>query len=136
MRAILLCCSLSGERPGGGRVGGGAYPRRMSRPLHPDVALGVHLSAICSRNRYTKDPGPVIAELLEVAGDRGHVLAFEVGRWAGYYDDENTAVLVAAIMRDVTGAAEWAPAGRAKRSAPAHGTTGFGPAYVPPRAAG
>lgn len=104
----------------------------MSRPLHPDVALGIHLSTICSRNRYTRDPGPVIAELLDVAGDRGDVLAYEVGRWAGYYDDEHTAVLVAAIVESIPGAAEWAPVGRAKRSAPAHGTTGFGPAYVPP----
>lgn len=104
----------------------------MSRPLHPDVALGIRLSAICSRNRYTSDPGPVIAELLEAAGDRTDVLAYEVGRWAGYYDDEHTAVLVAAIVRDIPGAAAWTHEGRAKRSAPAHGTTGFGPAYVPP----
>ncbi|WP_139168120.1 hypothetical protein [Microbacterium enclense] len=104
----------------------------MSRPLHPDVALGIQLSAICSRNRYTQDPGPVIAELLEAAGDRGDVLAYEAGRWAGYYDDEHTAVLVAAIMEGIPGAAEWAPVGRARRSAPPHGTTGFGPAYLPP----
>ncbi|MGN7969037.1 hypothetical protein [Microbacterium sp. 22296] len=108
----------------------------MSRPLHPDVALGIHLSTICSRNRYTTDPAPVIAELFDVAGDRGDVLAFEVGRWAGYYDDEHTAVLVAAIIESVPGAEEWAPTGREKRSAPAHGTTGFGPAYVPPTPAG
>jgi hypothetical protein len=103
----------------------------VSRPLHPDVALGVHLSAICSRNRYTHDPGPVVAELMEVAGERGDVLAFEVGRWAGYYDDEHTATLVAAILRNIPHAAEWAPVGRSKRAAPAHGTAGFGLAYVP-----
>jgi hypothetical protein len=105
----------------------------MSRPLHPDVALGIHLSTICSRSRYTTDPAPVIAELLDVAGDRGDVLAYEAGRWAGYYDDEHTAVLVAAIVESIPGAGRWAPEGRAKRSAPAHGTTGFGPAYVPRR---
>lgn len=104
----------------------------MSRPLHPDVALGIHLSAICSRNRYTNDPAPVIAELLEVAGARGDILAMEVGKWAGYYDDEHTAVLVAAIMAEIPGAAVWAAAGRARRDAPAHGTTGFGLPWTPP----
>ncbi|MEV7827340.1 hypothetical protein [Microbacterium enclense] len=104
----------------------------MSHPLHPAVALGIHLSTICSRNRYTTDPAPVIAELLEVAGDRGDVLAFAVGRWAGYYDDEHTAVLVAAIVALIPGAAGWTHEGRARRDAPPHGTTGFGPAYVPP----
>lgn len=102
---------------------------RVSRPLHPDVALGIHLSAICSRNRYTRDPGPVIAELLEVAGQRGDILAMEVGKWAGYYDDEHTAVLVTAIIADVPGASEWAEVGRECRSAPAHGTTGFGATF-------
>lgn len=113
-------------------VGGPAYGDRMSRPLNPDVLLGVHLSAICSRNRYTQDPAPVIAELLRVAGNHSGVLAFEAGRWAGYYDDEHTAVLVAAIVEGIPGAAEWTHEGRARRSAPPHGTGGFGPAYVPP----
>ena len=94
----------------------------MSRPLHPDVMLGIRLSTICSRNRYETDTAPVIAELLEVAGDRGDVLAFEVGRWAGYYDDEHSAALVAAIP----GAAMWTADGARRRAAPAHGTTGCG----------
>lgn len=104
----------------------------MSRPQHPDVLLGIQLSAICSRNRYTRDPGPVIAELVLIAGERGDVLAFEVGRSAGYYDDEHTAALVTEILRDIPRAAEWAPLGRSKRAPPAHGTSGFGRAYVPP----
>lgn len=99
----------------------------MSRPLHPDTLLGIRLSTICSRNRYEIDTAPVIAELLEAAGDRGDVLAMEAGKWAGYYDDEHTAALVAAIVAEIPGAAEWAPVGRERRSAPAHGTTGFGP---------
>ncbi len=70
----------------------------MSRPLHPDVMLGIRLSTICSRNRYETDTAPVIAELLEVAGDRGDVLGMEAGKWAGYYDDEHTAALGAAII--------------------------------------
>jgi hypothetical protein len=103
----------------------------MSRPLHPDTLLGIRLAAICSRNQYTHDPGPVIAELLEVAGARGDILGMEVGKWAGYYDDEHTAVLVAAIMADIPGAAVWAAEGRARRDAPPHGTTGFGQPWTP-----
>lgn len=105
----------------------------MSRPLHPDVMLGIRLSTICSRHRYETDTAPVIAELLEVAGDRGDVLAYDVGRWAGYYDEEHTAALVAAIIAEIPGAAEWAEVGRQRRAAPIHGSTGFGPAYVPPK---
>lgn len=93
--------------------------------------LGIRLSTICSRNRYERDTAPVIAELLEVAGDRGDVLAYEAGRWAGYYDEGHTAALVAAIIAEVPGAADWTHVGRARRAAPAHGTTGFGPACVP-----
>lgn len=105
---------------------------RMSRPLHPDVMLGIRLSTICSRNQYETDTAPVIGELLEVAGDRGDVLAMEAGKWAGYYDTEHTAALVAAIIAEIPGAAAWVEAGRERRAAPIHGSTGFGPAYVPP----
>lgn len=104
--------------------------------LHPDVQLGVALGAICGRNRYTADPGPVIAELRERAGVRTDVLAMEAGKWAGYYDDEHTAVLVAAILADIPGTAPWAEVGRAQRARPRHGTTGFGPAYAPPASRG
>jgi|GEM_PF-1007780 hypothetical protein len=107
----------------------------MGRPLHPDTMLGIHLAAICSRNRYTTDPGPVIAELLETAGGRGDILAMEAGRWAGYYDDEHTKTLVAAIVASIPGAVAWTADGVHKRDAPPHGTTGFGPAEIPrPRA--
>lgn len=87
----------------------------MSRPLHPDVMLGIRLSTICSRHRYETDTAPVIAELLEVAGDRGDVLAMEAGKWAGYYDDEHSASLVAAIVSNIAGAAEWSREVRARR---------------------
>lgn len=106
--------------------------RGVSRPLHPDVLLGIHLSAVCSRHRYDRDTAPVIAELLETAGDRADILAMETGRWAGYYDDEHSAALVAAIVAEIPGAAEWTADGARRRAAPSHGTTGFGAAYVPP----
>lgn len=104
----------------------------MSRPLHPDVLLGVQLSAICSRHRYDRDPAPAIAELLAAAGDRTDILVMEAGRWAGYYDDEHTAALAAAIVAEIPGAAAWMGKGVRRRAAPAHGTTGFGPACRPP----
>ena len=50
-----------------------------SQPLHPDTMLGIGLSTICSRNRYETATAPVTAELLEVAGDRGELLAMEAG---------------------------------------------------------
>ncbi|MCD2170343.1 hypothetical protein LPW41_11610 [Microbacterium sp. JC 701] len=109
----------------------------MSRPLHPDVLLGIHLSAICSRHRYDRNTVPVIAELLEMAGDRVDILAMEAGRWAGYYDDEHSAALVAAIVTEIPGAAAWTADGARRRAAPAHGTTGFGSlggAFTPQRA--
>lgn len=105
--------------------------RDVSRPLHPDVLLGIHLSAICSRHRYDRDTAPVTAELLETAGDRTDILAMESGRWAGYYDDEHSAALVAAIVAEIPGAAAWTADGARRRATPAHGTTGFRPAHVP-----
>lgn len=48
------------------------------------MQLGIALGAICSRNRYTTDPAPMIAELLKTAGPRTDILAMEAGRWAGY----------------------------------------------------
>ena len=39
------------------------------RGLNPDVLLAIHLSAIMSRNRYTRDPATVIAELHDIAGE-------------------------------------------------------------------
>lgn len=82
--------------------------RDMSRPLDPETHLSIRLSAICGRNRYTRDPAPVIAELRATAGARADLLAREVGRWAGHYADEHTATLVAAIVDGLPGAREWA----------------------------
>lgn len=104
----------------------------VARPLHPGTLLGIALAAICSRNRYTTDPAPVIAEMLDTVGGRGDILAMEAGRWAGYYDDEHTKTLVAAIVAGIPGAAAWTADGVRRRDAPPHGTTGFGPTQVPP----
>ncbi|WP_449408808.1 hypothetical protein [Microbacterium maritypicum] len=65
----------------------------MPRGLAPDVILTVTLDAICSRNRYTRDPGPVIAELIATAGDRTDLLAEAVGTWVGFFEDDYTLTL-------------------------------------------
>ncbi|WP_404474876.1 hypothetical protein [Microbacterium aerolatum] len=94
-----------------------------SHSLDPDTALGVRLSAICSRNRYTHDPGPVLAELLEAAGDKTEILAREVGTWAGFHDSEYTHALVAALL-EIPGAAAWESSGRERRTMGWHSTPG------------
>ena len=80
----------------------------MSRSLDPDTHMSIRLSAICGRNRYTRDPAPVIAELIAAAGARTDLLAREAGRWAGHYEDQHTATLVAAILDGIPGALEQA----------------------------
>ncbi len=95
-----------------------------SRPLDPDTLLGIELATICSRNRYTDDPAPVIAELIATAGDRQDILAQEVGRWSGFYDDEYTHALAQAVL-EIPGASEWVQLGRERRAAGTHGTEGY-----------
>lgn len=58
----------------------------MSR-LSPDTMLSIEVGSICSRNRYTSDPAPVIAELLATAGERVEILQQSAGSWVGYYED-------------------------------------------------
>ena len=83
--------------------------------------LDVKLSAICSRNQYTRDPGPVIDELHRMAGDRLDILAKSAGTWAGYYRGEYTSVLADALL-EIPGAAAWASVGRARRAKQPHST--------------
>ena len=72
--------------------------------LHPDVALSVHLDAICCRNQYTSAPGPVVDEITRVAGARTAVRDETVGVWAGFYRDEHTATLCDALRTAFPGA--------------------------------
>ena len=62
----------------------------MPRRLSPDVLLSIELDAICSRNRYTSDPGPVIAELHATAGDRLDTLTESVGIWVGFFEERTS----------------------------------------------
>lgn len=91
------------------------------RGLSPDVALSVTLDAICSRNRYTTDPAPVIAELLATAGDREDILAESVGTWVGYFEDGDIITLTTAL-RALPGLDRWIALGQHRRSMPDHST--------------
>ena len=94
----------------------------MTGPLHPDVRLGVHLSAIMCRNQYTHDPAPVIAELCETAGDRDDILTTEVGRWIGFYEDDYTRDLATALRALPLDLDDAIALGRHRRSLPDHRT--------------
>lgn len=88
-----------------------------SNGLSPAVKLSVTLDAICSRNRYTTDPGPVLDELRATAGDRVDVLAEAVGTWLGYFEDEYTQTLCTAL-RTLPGLEKWIALGQHRRSLP------------------
>ncbi len=86
--------------------------------LHPDTADDIRLSAILSRNQYTRDPAPVIAELRTAAADRADLLPAVVGGWIGYYDSADTRPLVDALRAEVDPAElqPWEDVARGRRS--------------------
>lgn len=86
-----------------------------SRRLHPDTLLSIQISCVMSRNQYTSDPGPVIEELYAVAGGRLDVLAPEVGRWIGFYEDDYTRTLTTALRALPLDMGEWITLGQAQR---------------------
>lgn len=92
----------------------------MSR-LTPDTLLSIHLGAIMSRNRYTKNPAPVIAELFQVAGSNTRILAESVGSWVGFYEDGYTRVLCVAL-RELPDLEPWIAQGVHRRSMRGHST--------------
>ncbi|WDH80218.1 hypothetical protein PTQ19_07240 [Microbacterium esteraromaticum] len=92
-----------------------------SRPLDPLTTLSVELSAAMSRNRYTTDPGPVIAELQRIAGEHPELLAEEAGLWAGFNEaDPDSAALVDALKAIST--LEAVALGRERSTAGSHFT--------------
>ncbi len=92
----------------------------MRSPLEAEAQLDVRLSAICGRNQYTRDPAPVIDELLAAAQGRTEVLARTAGIWVGYFESRETAALSEALRR-LPGAEAWVSEGRRRRSIPRHG---------------
>jgi hypothetical protein len=89
--------------------------------LSKATLLDIELSAICTRNQYTHDPGPVIDELRRVAGKRTDLLAMVAGMWAGYYRNPYTTELADALLQ-IPGATEWVPLGVKRRGAEPHRT--------------
>lgn len=96
-----------------------------SHPLSLDVLLGIELSAIMSRNRYTHDPAPVIAELQRVAGGRDDILADEAGRWIGFYEDDYTRDLATALRALPLDMEDVIALGVQRRNSGTHSTVGF-----------
>lgn len=108
-----------------------------SRGLSAGVKLSVALDAICSRNRYTTDPAPVLDELRATAGECTDVLAEAVGTWVGYFEDDHTATLCTAL-RTLPDLDPWIALGKHRRSLPdpstperlGHGQAAALPLYV------
>lgn len=92
----------------------------MSR-LSPDTLLSIHLGAIMSRNRYAKNPAPVIAELVQVAGSNARILAESVGSWVGFYEDDYTRTLCVAL-RELPDLEPWIAQGAHRRGLKDHST--------------
>ncbi|MFD4957159.1 hypothetical protein [Microbacterium sp. NPDC058389] len=82
--------------------------------------LSIELDSICSRNRYTADPEPVIAELRAAAGRRTDVLAEAAGLFAGYHGGEHTHTLCAALRSEVDGIGPWVQVGQERRHRGVH----------------
>lgn len=97
----------------------------MPRRLSPDVMLSITLDAICSRNRYTTDPAPVIAELYATAGTRLDILTESVGTWVGFFEDAQIVTLCTAL-RELPGLEPWIAEGVRRRSLPHHSTPPLG----------
>lgn len=89
--------------------------------LSPDVMMSITLDAICSRNRYTRDPAAVIAELYATAGDRLDILTESVGTWVGYFNDEPIRILCTAL-RELPDLEPWIAVGAARRAQADHRT--------------
>ena len=93
----------------------------MHRRLSPDTMLSITLDAICSRNRYTTDPAPVIAELYATAGERLDILTESVGIWVGFFEEPHIVTLCAAL-RELLGLESWIAVGASRRAQPDHRT--------------
>ncbi|UUE19312.1 hypothetical protein [Microbacterium sp. J1-1] len=96
-----------------------------SRGLHPDVTLGIAISCVMSRNRYTRDPAPVIDELYATAGGRLDLLTREVGRWIGFYEDDYVRALATALRALPLDMADEIEIGRKRRFSGTRGTHGY-----------
>ncbi|KAA0960876.1 hypothetical protein FQ142_08320 [Microbacterium sp. ANT_H45B] len=87
--------------------------------ISPDTMLSIELGSICSRNRYTSDPRPVVEQLLATAGDRVKVLREAVGSWIGFYEDRYTIALTTALQK-LPDVEPWIAVGAARRAQADH----------------
>lgn len=83
--------------------------------MHPDTLLSIQIGAIVGRDKYTRDPAPVIDELRRIAGVRQDILDRETGTWIGYYDQPETQPLVVALLEAFPGAVKSIRAGQERR---------------------
>lgn len=99
---------------------------RMARStLHPLVQLGVELSAMCGRDKYSTDPAvhaAAVDELRQHAGVHVDVLHEEVGRWVGFYSDDYTKMRAAALLDAFPGCVPHIKVGVERRGAGGHKT--------------
>lgn len=93
-----------------------------SRSLDPDVALGIKIGAVMTRNRYEQDDVQrVVDELYATAGDRLDLLAEEVGLFIGFYEDQDTITLTTALRKLPLDMADAIALGEYRRDLPMHG---------------
>ncbi|MCM3614522.1 hypothetical protein M3672_08725 [Microbacterium enclense] len=92
-----------------------------SRRLSPRTSLDVALSAAVTRNLLTNDPGSVLDELRQIAGDDHELLAQVAGLCAGWYESPETITLCAALAAEIDGTGPWVQVGRERRSRGTHG---------------
>lgn len=96
-----------------------------SHGLSRDAILRIDIGCVMSRNRYARDPAPVIEELHATAGDRVDLLAQEVGLWIGFYEDDYTRTLTSALREMPLALDAWIAAGERRRLLGTHSTRGF-----------
>jgi len=86
------------------------------------VLLDIELSAIMHREKFTRDPGPVIAALRERAGAATEQLNRSVGAWVGFYDTDDTRALCVGLLEAFPGARRYVSVGAEARFRRVHGT--------------
>lgn len=89
--------------------------------MHPDTKLSIAIDATSSRNEFVSDAAPVVAELIELAGERIDVLTESVGIWVGYFEADHNRVLCDAL-RELPGLEPWIAVGKHRRGIPVHRT--------------
>lgn len=109
--------------------------------LHPLRFLGVQISSLCSRDKYSTDPAvhaAAVDEIRKIAGVHTDLRDHEVGVWLGYYGDEYTKTRAAALVDAFPGCVPHIALGAQRRGAGGHRTpetsmpAGVGPYEEPP----